>query len=85
MVKALPKQWRKHFVPVPSCIDKALGRLSPKQHTLSDGLSAELLRQTGVKIPDELWNDVTLDSYYQMNIILGYSFDDLIIKHYYDK
>lgn len=70
MVKALPKQWRKHFVPVPSCIDKALGRLSPKQHTLSDGLSAELLRQTGVKIPDELWSDVTLDSYYQMNIIV---------------
>jgi ATP-dependent helicase HrpA len=70
MVKALPKQWRKHFVPVPSCIDKALGRLSPKQYTLSDGLSAELLRQTGVKIPDELWSDIALDSYYQMNIIV---------------
>ncbi len=70
MVKALPKQWRKHFVPVPSCIDKALARLSAKQHTLSDGLSAELLRQTGVKIPDELWRDITLDSYYQMNIIV---------------
>ena len=70
MVKALPKQWRKHFVPVPSCIDKALGRLSPKLCTLSDGLSAELLRQTGVKIPDELWRDIRLDSYYQMNIIV---------------
>lgn len=70
MVKALPKQWRKHFVPVPTCIDKALGRLSPKSHRLVDGLSAELLRQTGVKIPDELWSDVALDSYYQMNIIV---------------
>jgi ATP-dependent helicase HrpA len=70
MLKALPKQWRKHFVPVPSCVDKALGRLSPKQHTLADGLSAELLRQTGVKIPDELWDNVQLDSYYQMNIIV---------------
>jgi ATP-dependent helicase HrpA len=70
MIKALPKQWRKNFVPVPSCVDKALGRLFPKQHALADGLSAELLRQTGVKIPNQLWNNIQLDSYYQMNIIV---------------
>ena len=29
--------------------------------------------------------NIILLFYYQMNIILGYSFEDLIIKHYYDK
>ncbi|MGS2718651.1 ATP-dependent RNA helicase HrpA [Eionea flava] len=78
MVKALPKQWRKHFVPVPSCVDKALGRLSPKNHTLVGGLSAELLRQTGVKIPDELWHNIELDSYYRMNIMVTDEHQQLI-------
>jgi ATP-dependent helicase HrpA len=72
MVKALPKQWRKNFVPVPACIDKALSQLSDKQQSLSDGLSTQLFRQTGVQIPAELWAEnnleSSLDAYYKMNI-----------------
>jgi ATP-dependent helicase HrpA len=69
MVKALPKQWRKHFVPVPACIDKALSQLAVVQdQPLSTALSKQLLRQTGVQIPLELWEDMQIDAYYQMNI-----------------
>lgn len=68
MIKALPKQWRKHFVPVPAAVDKVLPRLSSKEQPLSVALSTQLLRQTGVDIPEALWADITLDSYYQMNI-----------------
>jgi ATP-dependent helicase HrpA len=68
MIKALPKQWRKHFVPVPAAVDKALPRLSTGEQSLALALSTQLLRQTSVKIPDELWSDMTVDSYYKMNI-----------------
>lgn len=68
MIKALPKQWRKHFVPVPAAVDKALPYLSSGDSSLALALSTQLLRQTTVKISDELWADVSLDSYYRMNI-----------------
>ncbi|ODS22995.1 ATP-dependent RNA helicase HrpA [Candidatus Endobugula sertula] len=73
MVKALPKQWRKHFVPVPAYIDRALQSLdSSTQHenSLALVLAEQLFRQTGVKIPNHLWSAITLDSYYQMNLCI---------------
>lgn len=75
MVKALPKQWRKHFVPVPSYVDQALRAINrqqalEKQQTLAACLSEQLLRQTGVQIPDDLWTSLELDAYYRMNLCI---------------
>lgn len=72
MIKGLPKQWRKHFVPVPAVVDKVFPKLLGKDimhiKPLSEALSEQLLRQTGVQIPEELWADISVDAYYQMNI-----------------
>ena len=73
MVKALPKQWRKHFVPVPAYVDRALQRIDVANRdtvSLSDALAKQLLRQTGITIPDDLWLNMSLDSFYHMNIVI---------------
>lgn len=70
MVKGLPKQWRKNFVPVPAYVDKCLQAMLPDNIPLHEALAKQLLRQTGVKIPDDAWQEVTVDDYYRMNIQL---------------
>ena len=78
IVKALPKQWRKHFVPVPGFIDKVLAQFN-KQFPMSSAsvdqpllssLSEQLYQQTGVRVPEEVWQSIDIDDYYFMNIQL---------------
>ncbi len=68
LVKGLPKQWRKHFVPVPEYVDKALASLAPDNVPLTEALGHQLKRQTGLQIPTEQWQQVQLDDYYRFNI-----------------
>ncbi|MGH1373913.1 MAG: ATP-dependent RNA helicase HrpA [Cellvibrionaceae bacterium] len=68
LVKGLPKQWRKHFVPVPNYVDQALASLKPDNLPLSEMLGYQLKRQTGVDVPVEQWQSVQLDDYYRFNI-----------------
>jgi len=70
MVKALPKAIRKNFVPVPDFIDAALQDITPYQGSLSEALSHKLLRMTGVKIPEEAWEDIQIEDHHRMNIKL---------------
>jgi len=68
LVKGLPKQWRKHFVPVPNYVDQALASLKPDNVPLSEILGHQLKRQTGVDVPADQWQAVQLDDYYRFNI-----------------
>ncbi len=68
LVKGLPKQWRKHFVPVPDYVDKALAALKPDNVALTEALGHQLKRQTLVEIPAEEWDKAVVDDYYRMNI-----------------
>ena len=68
MIKGLPKQWRKQFVPVPDCVDKALGRLKPGQGALVSALTDALEHLFGVRVPVDAWQQLQLDDYYRMNI-----------------
>lgn len=68
LVKGLPKQWRKHFVPVPNYVDQALASLKPDNVPLSEMLGYQLKRATGVDVPAEQWQSVALDDYYRFNI-----------------
>ncbi|UTA48980.1 ATP-dependent RNA helicase HrpA [Simiduia sp. 21SJ11W-1] len=70
LVKALPKQARKQFVPVPEYVDKALARMTPANEPLAQALGEQLFRTSGNRIAPELWADVQLDDYYRMNIIV---------------
>ncbi len=68
LVKALPKQWRKHFVPVPAYVDKALASLSPSDNSLTESLAAQLKRQSGIEVPISQWQSIQVDAYYHFNI-----------------
>ncbi|MCH9691297.1 MAG: ATP-dependent RNA helicase HrpA [Gammaproteobacteria bacterium] len=72
LVKALPKSFRKFFVPVPGTVDKALlGIISSKCDTsLWQALALELKRQTAQTLPEKTWQTVeqSLEDFYRFNI-----------------
>ncbi len=68
LMKGLPKQWRKHFVPVPNYVDTALAMMAPSDTPLTEALTHQLKRQTLVEVPTEVWQDVAVDDYYRFNI-----------------
>ena len=68
LVKQLPKQWRKHFVPVPQYVDKALPKIQANGQSLIEALAEQLQRQTGIEVPVDLWSTTEMDDYYRMNI-----------------
>lgn len=68
LVKGLPKQWRKHFVPVPDVVDRALAGMQPDNTPLTDALAHQLKRQTLVDVPPEAWDDSRIDDFYRVNI-----------------
>lgn len=68
LVKTLPKNLRKHFVPVPDVVDQALQVLRPENKSLTDALAVQLKRQKGIDIPAEAWLPESLDNFYRMNI-----------------
>ncbi len=68
LVKSLPKSLRKHFVPVPDVVDKALSAMAPDNKALTDALGLQLKRQTGVDVGVEAWLETQVDNYYRFNI-----------------
>ncbi|HEY7771652.1 MAG TPA: DUF3418 domain-containing protein, partial [Marinagarivorans sp.] len=68
LLKGLPKQWRKQFVPVPEYVDKAMARMTVGKGSLMDSLATALLHVSGVEIPKAVYSDIQLDEFYRMNI-----------------
>ncbi len=72
MIKALPKQWRKQFAPVPSTVEKILPKITIDQSVLDKSLASvvteQLHRYKGVEVPSECWQPSLLDNYYRLNI-----------------
>ena len=68
LVKALPKEKRKHLVPVPDFVDRALQQLQPDNVDLLASLAARLAVLGGIALErDDLAQD-KLDDYYRMNV-----------------
>ena len=53
LIKSLPKQLRRNFVPAPDTARAVLPDLDPEREPLLAGLSRVLLRRTGVRVPIE--------------------------------
>lgn len=68
LVKSLPKQWRRHFVPVPAFVDKALVGMKADNTPLTEALGFQLKRHSGVEIPADTWHQVAVENYYRFNI-----------------
>ena len=70
LVKSLPKQTRRHFVPVPNYVDGFLSKVKPQDRPLTEVLAEHLRGISGVVIEPEQWRPESLDSWYQMNFVL---------------
>ena len=68
LIRGLPKSWRRHFVPVPDVVDKALAAMKPDNVALTDALGQQLKRQTLVEVPDDVWAEAEVDDFYRFNI-----------------
>jgi ATP-dependent helicase HrpA len=68
LIRALPKQLRKNFVPIPDIVEKVLPRLKREDGSLQAALARQLLRETLVAVPLDAWEGEKLPDHLQMNI-----------------
>lgn len=68
LVKALPKEKRKHLVPVPDSVDRALVQLQAGNVELLQSLGKQFTRTANVSITRADWDESKLEDYYRMNV-----------------
>ncbi|SDQ79448.1 ATP-dependent RNA helicase HrpA [Actinopolyspora saharensis] len=66
LLKTLPKQLRREFVPVPDHAKAALSRVTPREKPLLEALSEELRRMTGVRVPLDAWDPERVPDHLRM-------------------
>ena len=67
LIKALPKALRRNFVPAPNYAQACLAAMPVEQGSLQAALAKQLLRMTGVRLPEDAWQDITLPIHLTMN------------------
>ena len=67
LIRGLPKDLRRHFIPAPDTARAVLARLGPPHGDLADALSAELARLTGIRVPVSAWNFGALPPHLRVN------------------
>jgi len=67
LIKALPKNIRKHFVPVPETVKQCLEIEPDFKGSLQEWLGNRLKKLTGEAIPLNAWNTETLTDHLRMN------------------
>ena len=70
LIKSLPKQVRRHFVPVPDFVDKILLTTRAQDKPLTEVLAEQLHRLSGFEVAETDWRVDVLDCWYLMNFIL---------------
>ena len=68
LIRGLPKTLRRNFVPAPDFARAALDAMPAGKGSLVDALRRQLHRMTGVDVPPEQWDAVTLPHHLRMNI-----------------
>ena len=66
MLRALPKQWRRNFVPAPDFANALIPVLVQNGGPLGEQISARLRHMTGVTLPEGIWNEIRLPDHLRM-------------------
>jgi len=66
-IKGLPKTQRRNFVPAPNYAEASLAKMVPFEASFTDSLAKQLLRMTGVRLPEDAWQEFTLPVHLQIN------------------
>jgi ATP-dependent helicase HrpA len=67
LIKVLPKALRRNFVPAPNYAEACLANMNVAQGSLVDSLAKQLLRMTGVRLPEDAWHDIDIPTHLTMN------------------
>jgi ATP-dependent helicase HrpA len=67
MLRALPKKWRRNFVPVADFADAVLSSLDESKGALGAQLSSKLRYMTGVTLPEKIWDEINIPEHLQMS------------------
>lgn len=67
LIKALPKQLRRNFVPAPDYARAVVAEISPQDGGFIEALSGKLFKMTGVKIEEDSWQMDTLPEHLKFN------------------
>ncbi len=67
LIKALPKNLRRNFVPAPNYAQACLSAMPAEQGEITEALSKQLLRMSGVRMPEDTWQDINLPIHLTMN------------------
>ncbi|MEV6350359.1 ATP-dependent RNA helicase HrpA [Actinoplanes sp. NPDC051851] len=67
LIRALPKQLRTAFVPVPDWAEAVLDRVKVRQGPLPDAIGNELRRLTGTIVPRDAWRPDQVPEHLRMN------------------
>ena len=66
LIKSLPKQMRRNFVPAPDYADACVAAMSPEEGSLLQSLSKHLKRMTGVEVERTMWEPSSLPKHLLM-------------------
>ena len=67
LIRSLPKQLRKNFVPAPNFAEICFDALSPGNTSLTSSMSLHLKKITGTEIPYDAWQESKLADYLHFN------------------
>jgi ATP-dependent RNA helicase HrpA len=71
LIKILPKSLRRNFVPAPNYAEACLAAFAEQKQlqgiSLTQALAKQLLRMTGVRLPDDAWASLELPAHLMMN------------------
>ncbi len=68
LIRGLPRDLRRAFVPVPDVVERIMPRLQTPRGSLTEALSEALQQYGGVKVPTAAWADVGLPPHLLMNV-----------------
>ena len=66
LIKTLPKNLRKNFVPVPQFSDACIEAIADRSSPLLYSISQQLTKMSGIDIPDDAWQTNELDPHFFM-------------------
>ncbi|WP_371372339.1 ATP-dependent RNA helicase HrpA [Thalassotalea aquiviva] len=67
LIRSLPKQQRKNFVPAPNFAQACFEAISPASGKITEALEKQLLRMSGVRLPENCWDWDSIESHLKMN------------------
>jgi len=67
LIKCLPKSLRRNFVPAPNYAEACLDTMVEYEGSFSQALEKQLLRMTGVRLPEDVWQSADLPVHLTMN------------------